>query len=445
MSRDPPTINEPNVNYLRQHTELFDFQEQYQWPDLTYDGEVKSLLVHDQVRYSILSKLQPPTQEEEKYAIARCLQAYRKSAWKIPEDFMQQSHFRRVVINLNMRASPGHPYCRHYTTIGHYLGYDIDSGLIDNVRLHILWLEVQRRLEGEKADPIRVFVKYEPHKIAKIQEGRLRLISSVSIVDQVIDHMLFDAQNDIEIKNWSQIPSKAGWAPSEGGWSYLVQSVPGPHMSIDKSAWDWGMPAWVVECDLLVRQRLCMNLNEEWVRLARKRYTELFHTCELMLSNGMVFEQVYPGLQKSGTVNTIATNSRCQLLLHYVVERRLGERLPEPISIGDDTTQQAFICDDYMSHLDRLGCKTKAVEQGMHFGGHVIDNAGARPSYTAKHYFNLMYADEDVLGEMLDSYQRLYAKDRDRLMAIQGLTVARRADRWLSPYYLEAWYDGYMA
>lgn len=449
MARQLPEKNTANESYLKPYATLFNYKAQYQWPDLTYEGEVKSLLVHDQVRYAVLEKLKPPTAEEEAYAVARCLEAYRKAVWKIPDDFLSEKHFRRVVSSLNMKASPGYPYCRKYPTIGNYLGYEEDTGYVDATRLQILWLEVQQRLDGAGAHPIRVFVKYEPHKITKIQEGRLRLISSLSIVDQVIDHMLFDAQNDIEIKVWNRIPSKAGWAPSEGGWSYLYQSLDGPHVSIDKSAWDWGMPAWVVECDLKVRQQLCLNMNERWQALARKRYVELFHTCELMLSNGMVFSQVYPGLQKSGTVNTIATNSRCQLLLHYVAEKRMNQRLPEPIAIGDDTTQQCFEeASDlvpYMQILDTLGCKTKEVEDGMQFGGHEISAAGARPNYTAKHYYNLCYADEEVLGDMLDSYQRLYAKDRERLAIIQGLTVARRADRWLPVAYLEAWYDGYLA
>lgn len=51
---------------------------------------------------------------------------------------------------------------------------------------------IQSLLSGEmEADDIKVFVKQEPHSWEKISEGRFRLISAVSMVDTMVDRIVF--------------------------------------------------------------------------------------------------------------------------------------------------------------------------------------------------------------------------------------------------------------
>jgi len=59
-------------------------------------------------------------------------------------------------------------------------------------------------------DPVRLFVKGEPHKVVKILEGRVRLIMSVSLMDKVIEMVLHNHVNKHEIANWQRLPYKPG-------------------------------------------------------------------------------------------------------------------------------------------------------------------------------------------------------------------------------------------
>ena len=96
-----------------------------------------------------------------------------------------------------MDASPGVPWMKLASS----------NGVLMREYGGIVWKCVEQRLKAlctcvcdempaeelVKAglcDPIRVFVKNEPHSSKKLEEGRVRLIMSVSIVDQLVERVL---------------------------------------------------------------------------------------------------------------------------------------------------------------------------------------------------------------------------------------------------------------
>lgn len=110
----------------------------------------------------------------------------------------------------------------------------------DTFRVSALEFMVRERWNAlGKSDPLKVFVKQEPHKMAKIQEGRYRLISAVSLVDTMIDRILFRTMWAKALSKPLRTPSAVGWVPLSGGWRSIRQMLPGRTVAIDKSAWDW--------------------------------------------------------------------------------------------------------------------------------------------------------------------------------------------------------------
>ncbi|APG75962.1 RdRp [Xingshan nematode virus 5] len=430
-----PTINPLMEEALRPYAELFQYTGQYAWPPRGPEAERVSLRVHARLRAEILAGMQEPTHDEEEWLVAQTVKAYRPARWEIPDDFLSWTHFMRVVARLERNSSPGWPYCRQYGTLKLWIGEILDP---DEAGIRMLWDLVQGRLRGDEAHPIRLFVKPEPHKISKLQEGRYRLISSVNVVDQVIDHMLFDMQNDREIAVHLDIPSKPGWSPARGGWRMLQQFETA--VSCDKSLWDWGMPWWVARLDLKVRASLCMNMQTAWMELAERRYRELYQEARFITSDGQIFAQKTGGLQKSGCVNTISTNSRGQYLLHMLACLRSGEDHTQCFwAMGDDTLQERA-SEKYCAELGKL-CRLKEVTPGIVFAGTRLDSEGVHPEYCSKHYFTLLHKSQEAVPDTLSSYVLLYARDQ-RLEAL--LEVARRLvpGVWRSAVELRGWYDG---
>jgi len=164
-------------------------------------------------------------------------------------------------------------------------------------------------------DPIRVFIKNEPHKKSKLSSGFLRLISNVSVLDEIIDRLLFGAQNQVEIDNWFKIPSKPGIGFTDEMMQLISREVfsaqaTSPKACIDFSSHDWTVQEFQFWFDCRCRIILA-GLDEEsiWARLIRNRFY-----CVMMgvfvLSDGSMFAQLQPGLIKSGWLCTGSSSSR---------------------------------------------------------------------------------------------------------------------------------------
>lgn len=97
-----------------------------------------------------------------------------------------------------------------------------------------------------KTDPVTVFIKQEPHTTEKVAAGRNRVINRCSLVDQVVEKLLFFHLTKFEINNWSNCPSKPGVGFDDSQLLVLadamedVLNVSPKHEAIglDVSGWD---------------------------------------------------------------------------------------------------------------------------------------------------------------------------------------------------------------
>lgn len=323
--------------------------------------------------------------------------------WRIPSDFLSYEHYKRVVLELDWTSSPGYPWLLQHTT--NSAMFEVKEGVPSERSLIMVWNVVSERLRNREADPIRLFVKPEPHKEKKLANRAYRLISSVSVIDQIIDGLLFGAMNQKIIDNYIEVPGKVGWSPYVGGWK--IMPVFG-NVSLDKSAWDWSVNSWIVQEVAGLREDLCDNLTDEWIELATWRYKALYESPMFVTSGGLLLKQKQPGVIKSGCFNTIIDNSIAQDLLHVRVCVESGFPIGELASMGDDTTQPDFA--ERLEYEEKLAefCHLKSSVKATEFAGHRFRLGSIEPLYKGKHAFNIMHLDPKNGEEMAASYALLY-------------------------------------
>lgn len=317
---------------------------------------------------------------------------------------------------------------RFGATIGDALGYD---GLctLDPDRVSMFFRLVRDRIyllsSGQSdADDIRVFVKPEPHTEEKVRQGRFRLISAVSMVDTMIDRMLFGELTRNVLESAGKTPVMIGWVPILGGYRLLRGLLPGRVLCVDKSSWDWTVPYWMTRRWLDIILGLSNGHPPFWETVVRKRFECLFKDAWFRFDDNTRVRQEVPGIMKSGCYLTIVLNSIGQLLVHYMVSAKLGIEPAkyEPFCMGDDTVQAVMPDpESYLEEIGKLGFRVKeAKEQDwIEFAGFYIDRT-TWPVYWRKHLFQMQHAGES-LPEMLQAYQLLYACEPAMLEYVQGV------------------------
>lgn len=186
-------------------------------------------------------------------------------------------------------------------------------------------------------DPVRLFVKNELHSREKIAQRRMRLIMSISVIDQLVERALFTLQNKAEIASWEFIPSKPGLGLHDDGLQSLVcqlRQFSNP-VETDVSGFDWSVKGWMLALDAHARVRLCSGGDGFglWRRCVFARVAALSRSC-FVLSDGKVFEQDVPGIQKSGSYNTSSTNSRMRCMLAFLAGAS------SVMAMGDDCVEE---------------------------------------------------------------------------------------------------------
>lgn len=359
-----------------------------------------------------------PRGDDYAWIMETMLQRWDKARWQLCGDFMERSHFERVVRSLDWTSSPGYPYLFQATTNRDFFQVG-DDGEPTEFALDRAWTLVQQRLVTRDCDPIRLFIKPEPHKERKLERGAYRLISSVSVVDQIIDAMLFSEMNDVMAKNFLHVPGKIGWAPICGGWRIIP--VHGQR-ALDKSAWDWSVNGWIPQMLLDLRYHLMEPTEraEEWLELARWRYAALYQNPVFITSGGLLLRQREPGVMKSGCINTISDNSLAQDLLHVRVCKQLDLEDGALIAMGDDTLQDDFPEFESYEHALSAYCHVKSSVKKSEFAGYHFKTSSVEPLYRGKHAFNMLHLDDKYGQEVANSYCLNYHRSayRGRIRAI---------------------------
>jgi hypothetical protein len=265
---------------------------------------------------------------------------------------------------LTRKSKPGVPWMKLGANNGEIID-DHSDYLVDAVVARIQLLsstepEVLRGLSAEElvrrgyCDPVRLFIKGEPHTTKKMKEGRYRLIANRSVADQLVERYFSSMQNSAEIMLWREIPSKPGVGFTDAMMADTIESVgrlKSP-CATDIQGWDWSVQGHELDWEAEARLKLMSGENDEMRRLVRNTIFCLSLSV-LVLSDGSMLAQQRSCIQKSGSYNTSSTNSRIRARLAW-------GRGAEANANGDDCVEE------------QLGESRAAVDKYYLELGHVV-------------------------------------------------------------------------
>lgn len=272
-----------------------------------------------------------------KHQLPKYLEEYDREGWSKAIDEMKEY--------VKPEASPGAPCARVANRNDQFLsamGERFNDEVLDRVeKLLCTPLKVletmgrKERLDRGLMDPVRVFVKNEPHKIEKIKEGRVRLIMSVSLTDKMIEMLLSRHICKLEIANWRHLPSKPGIGFSEADNKSVYDEIMNsglPMSYADVSGWDMNVKEWMIRDEAEGLIKLCDGQSDAWQHLMRAK---AIIECESIyqFSNGEMVMPTFKGIVNSGKLRTSRGNSFMRVRMADLVGSR------KTIAAGDDTVE----------------------------------------------------------------------------------------------------------
>lgn len=276
--------------------------------------------------------------------------------------------------NVTAKASPGYPYMSIAPSNRELREIVGDSYLVDLAverynRIKAVsaaelrtWSAVRRVAEFLR-DPVRNFGKNEVHNRKKQETGKLRLINSISLIDQLVERMLNSGLNSAEIKNWADIPVCPGMGLNDAGLSTIQEKALkfSRPAGDDVGGWDFCVEQWMMDDDARVRSlQSGKELGESmWEKLAILTGLTL-----LVYSDGEIQEQdpTRPGSWETGKYITSSGNSKMRAIAHdhAIPEKPLGV-----MAMGDDCiedTPDGMTEDELIGRYARFGIRIKEVE-----------------------------------------------------------------------------------
>lgn len=356
---------------------------------------------------------------------------------------------------IDMTSTPGIPWCKWGATNADLFRYDSKTGVCDPERVSMIVEQVKLKWEdleqGKfKADPLNVFIKREPHKRSKLESKAYRLIMGVSVVDTIIDRLMFGDFLDKQIENYMELPTKVGMPLQGGNYKYLASTIQIPLMS-DKSSFDFTVQSWLIDLDirLMCALRITPGEDDYWDAMMSARLESLHDKVVIQCGlNGPRFVQIVRGIVKSGSLFTIGFNSNKTCGQHVLAMLRLYIWMSVmPYSVGDDALQNRTdipgSIESYKQELERTGCIVKEIKTGKRceFLGHEFDTETCVPVYNAKHAFQLLHMGIETLKLSIGSYQLLYAHHEAWLSALQSVALGLGDEFFLSRSSVRLAYD----
>lgn len=240
----------------------------------------------------------------------------------------------------------------------------------------------------------------------------------------MVDKILFTPWYEAELRNPMACTQKTGWSPLPAGYQRLLKEFPAEDsIAVDKTQWDWTMPAWVIRAYVdMKREQLAGEVSDGyWQTVWARLYYVLGPGARFEMPNGVRYRQLGWGIMKSGWLLTLSLNSAAQAFQHALAWLRMGRTtsFPPVWAMGDDILARMRLDDDELKHywecLETTGCKVKKIERRREFCGfHFKNDEAINPLYPDKHRFILRHIDPSVEQDTLLSYTLLYALADDR-------------------------------
>jgi hypothetical protein len=278
-------------------------------------------------------------------------------------------------------------------------------------------------------DPVRLFVKGEPHSKTKLKSKRWRLIMAISAVDQLVERLLCDKQNKTEISQWENIPSAPGISLSDDqGLQDLfdrIKAQPGTIAEADVKGWDWSVKDWELELEGQCRADLCDATP--WLRQIFLNREHCVANAIYGLPDGTMVDKLVPGVQCSGRYTTSSGNSRIRVIVAYLVGAEWA------FAMGDDCLED-FLGSVELAHerYEALGHPLKMYSEtkdSFEFCSMLIQDGLAHPVDGTKTLYNLL-EQKDITVELLAQFEmemRNHPRYSEFMESVGRVVEGRRA------------------
>lgn len=369
---------------------------------------------------------------------------------------------REILFELNKKASPGFPLV--------WQGVSDNAAVMSKPHLTGVVLDKFARLMQlikEKQDlpnpVVRLFIKGEPHKHAKLRAGLYRLIWALPIEYQMVHRFFLGASVAAEISCWRRIPTKTGYASVYGKTAELFRDLDDGsdrNAEADKSSWDISTPAWLQEWERDSRWRLCLNPEQAHFKDGFNECYRTLMISDVVFSDGTMCRQEIAGIVRSGGLITISGNSRMQVLLKiafcFAFGKSFSELRHKLVAMGDDTLERMHGVDEtaYTSWLTSLGFKVKHMHVGpllgMEFCSHRFEKIDGCivpvPVNWQKHMFAMSWkeqANHQFFGLQLLSLMAEYAFDNEKFLSMSEVIRVVEPRLYRSQQCLQNFIRGY--
>lgn len=296
---------------------------------------------------------------------------------------------------LNDDASPGIPYSElgadNHEVLSNNRDF-IEKVCLDRLKL---WrdtpsFEVEKLTEVQLiqygfADPVREHVKQEPHTAEKVKTGRMRLISGMSLVNQICERVLHEKQNQAEIETWWTIPSMIGigFTDRQNAMVYkaFMDLLKEFRMTgSDISGWDWSVRSWMfcMLCEARItltnsRGTPAENMYRVWIIVIRRKV--------FSLTNGRFFVTITQDIiMTSGSFVTGAGNSVMRVGLSATLAFEANPDYIGPVparAVGDDCLDPEFErARNYLKYGFRITDTTEVTPEKVEFCSHSFKPGG---------------------------------------------------------------------
>lgn len=332
-----------------------------------------------------------------RFKLPEWLENYNREVWSVKID--------EIKTTIKLDSSPGVPLSMIGNTNGDVLNELGDyfneivlnriEALLSTDLADLYKMSAKERVDRNLVDPVRCFVKSEPHKISKIMEGRVRLIASVSLIDKVIEMLLHNTLHKLEIKNWRNIPSKPGIGFSAemntDTYNYVMEKHKlTPMAYADVSGWDWSVKKYMIQDCAVGETLLCENPSQVWKHLVMAEACKESETI-YQFSDGVMVQNDYTGVVNSGKYKTSRGNSWMRVYLAHLIGA-------EHVAAAGDDSVESFVA-GARSKYDALGFNIKdyqQVETGFEFCSRWYEKTHSFPLNLAKTYMNLLHANPET-------------------------------------------------
>jgi hypothetical protein len=203
-------------------------------------------------------------------------------------------------------------------------------------------LTAEEKVQQGFVDPAAVIEKNEPHKLAKLAEGRQRNVICFSVIDEAIDRLLFGVLDKAQIDKWGEVPSCIGLGFTDSKIEEIMYAMFELQMesgnkklrSSDVRGFEFSIQKFGFRGDW-IRRCAAMGLNEEhwFAQLMWKRMLCTMHAV-FVFTDGIMYAQTVKGWQKSGSKTTSSTNTAVREIDVYLVDEQSECRVA-----GDDCVE----------------------------------------------------------------------------------------------------------